>query len=436
MMFHTTRKRRERERKREREREREREQYILSLSLSLCCVRACVCVCLKTIKMIKMMTTRIRSFFFSPNNTNTNNNTKKGTTQRGRVQQKESYYVKRKGRPLNTTTFTTARRSTSEKTTTSTTDGRRSNTNNTNDDFVRLEEVTHVPPGSGSRAVVSSMNVGFPKCGLVVLVGRSGAGKTTLLHLIAGLSEPTSGEIFISSSSDENNNNNNEEEDEEDEEEMMMMQHPDVSSKRSSSVAANADAKNFDDEKRRRRRRGTPAVERTKRVGLCFQFPERHFLGRTILEELTFGWPQNAKSFRMRRDLAETTKKALRAVDMQEYPLESEVKTLSGGYKRRLALACQLARNPKVLCLDEPLAGLDWKSRSDVAKVLGKLKRERLILVVTHDVEEMKRIADFAYRVKDNGKGIEEEIGLAEGFGANTDLLEDDALKSEFSEFT
>ena len=327
--------------------------------------------------------------------------------------------MKRKGRP-NTTTA----RSTSEKTTTSN-DGKRSNT-----DFVRLEDVTHVPPGSGSRAVVSSMNVGFPKCGLVVLVGRSGAGKTTLLHLIAGLSEPTSGEIFISSS-DENNNNN--EEDEEDEEEMMMMQHPDVSSKRSSSVAA-ADAKNFDE--KRRRRRGTPAVERTKRVGLCFQFPERHFLGRTILEELTFGWPQNAKSFRMRRDLAETTKKALRAVDMQEYPLESEVKTLSGGYKRRLALACQLARNPKVLCLDEPLAGLDWKSRSDVAKVLGKLKRERLILVVTHDVEEMKRIADFAYRVKDNGKGIEEEIGLAEGFGANTDLLEDDALKSEFSEFT
>tara|TARA_B100001540_G_scaffold278768_1_gene267131 strand:- start:446 stop:1603 length:1158 start_codon:yes stop_codon:yes gene_type:complete len=384
--------------------------------------------------MIKMTTTTTRrSFFFSPNNTNTTNNTtKKGTTQRGRVQQKESYIVKRKGRPLNTT-FITAR-STSEKTTTSNNNDGRSNTNN--NDFVRLEEVTHVPPGSGSRAVVSSMNVGFPKCGLVVLVGRSGAGKTTLLHLIAGLSEPTSGEIFISSSSDENNNNNNEEEDEEDEEEMMMMQHPDVSSKRSSSVAANADAKNFDDEKRRRRRRGTPAVERTKRVGLCFQFPERHFLGRTILEELTFGWPQNAKSFRMRRDLAETTKKALRAVDMQEYPLESEVKTLSGGYKRRLALACQLARNPKVLCLDEPLAGLDWKSRSDVAKVLGKLKRERLILVVTHDVEEMKRIADFAYRVKDNGKGIEEEIGLAEGFGANTDLLEDDALKSEFSEFT
>jgi len=125
---------------------------------------------------------------------------------------------------------------------------------------------------------------------------------------------------------------------------------------------------------------------------------------------------------------------------MQEYPLESEVKTLSGGYKRRLALACQLARDPKVLCLDEPLAGLDWKSRSDVAKVLEKLKRERLIVVVTHDVEEMKRIADFAYRVRDNGKGIEEEIGLAEGGGGFSWFEKGDettaaALKSEFGEF-
>ena len=302
--------------------------------------------------------------------------------------------------------------------------------------FVRLEDVTHVPPGSGSRAVVSSMNVGFPKCGLVVLVGRSGAGKTTLLHLIAGLSEPTSGGIFI----------------EEDKKEEDLI-HPvlvDVEKRTSETEdeertrgRVGVGRNHFEEEEEEDEkdhhpagRKGTPAVERTKKVGLCFQFPERHFLGRTILEELTFGWPQNAKSFRMRRDLAETTKKALRAVDMQEYPLESEVKTLSGGYKRRLALACQLARNPKVLCLDEPLAGLDWKSRSDVAKVLGKLKRERLILVVTHDVEEMKRIADFAYRVRDNGKGIEEEIGLAEGFGANTDLLEDDTLKSEFSEFT
>ena len=255
----------------------------------------------------------------------------------------------------------------------------------------------------------------------MLLVGRSGAGKSTLLHLIAGLSEPSEGRIYIRDDDDEEENDEVEEDPEEEEKEGM-------SSSSSPSSAAVMPA---------RRRKSTPAAERTKKVGLCFQFPERHFLGRTILEELTFGWPQNAKSFRMRRELAETTKRALRAVDMQEYPLESEVKTLSGGYKRRLALACQLARDPKVLCLDEPLAGLDWKSRSDVAKVLEKLKRERLIVVVTHDVEEMKRIADFAYRVRDYGKGIEEEIGLAQGggFGVGNALGDSAALKSEFGEF-
>ena len=281
--------------------------------------------------------------------------------------------------------------------------------------FLRIEDVSHVPPGS-ARPTLTKCFVGFPKQGLVLLVGKSGAGKSTLLHLIAGLSEPTEGGIYIL----------DDDEDEEYEEE----EEKEGGGKATSTQMLQT---------RRRRKTHTPAAERTKKVGLCFQFPERHFLGRTILEELTFGWPQNARSFRMRRELAETTKRALRAVDMQEYPLESEVKTLSGGYKRRLALACQLARDPKVLCLDEPLAGLDWKSRSDVAKVLEKLKRERLIVVVTHDVEEMKRIADFAYRVRDNGKGIEEEIGLAEGGGGFSWFEKGDettaALKSEFGEF-
>ncbi|CAL6300570.1 unnamed protein product [Bathycoccus prasinos] len=224
--------------------------------------------------------------------------------------------------------------------------------------FLRIEDVSHVPPGS-ARPTLTKCLVGFPKQGLVLLVGKSGAGKSTLLHLIAGLSEPTEGGIYIL-------------DDDEDEEYEERRKRKEEEKRRQRKCC-----KRDEEEKRTRRRRSG-----RKKVGLCFQFPERHFLGRTILEELTFGWPQNARSFRMRRELAETTKRALRAVDMQEYPLESEVKTLSGGYKRRLALACQLARDPKVLCLDEPLAGLDWKSRSDVAKVLEKLKRERLIVVV------------------------------------------------------
>ena len=66
---------------------------------------------------------------------------------------------------------------------------------------------------------------------------------------------------------------------------------------------------------------------------------------------------------------------ALEAVGMLDVPLDTEVRSLSGGYKRRLALAIQLVRDPHVLCLDEPLAGLDWKARADVVALLDALRR-------------------------------------------------------------
>jgi energy-coupling factor transporter ATP-binding protein EcfA2 len=69
--------------------------------------------------------------------------------------------------------------------------------------------------------------------------------------------------------------------------------------------------------------------------------------------------------------------------------LDSSPSQLSDGYKRRLALAVQLARKPSVLLLDEPLAGLDWRARRDVAALLGQLKRECTLLVVSHDLREL-----------------------------------------------
>lgn len=91
-------------------------------------------------------------------------------------------------------------------------------------------------------------------------------------------------------------------------------------------------------------------------MGLVFQFPERHFLGKNMLQELTFAWPQSPEAFPKRRQLALRMQDALEAVGMSDLPLDTPVKALSGGYKRRLALAIQLVRDPSVLCLDEPLA--------------------------------------------------------------------------------
>ena len=88
-----------------------------------------------------------------------------------------------------------------------------------------------------------------------------------------------------------------------------------------------------------------------------------------ILQELAFGWPadpweQQAAKMKL--------PPILEAVDLAHIPMSTKLTSLSDGYKRRVALAVQLARSPSLLLLDEPLAGLDWRARADVAQVLGK----------------------------------------------------------------
>ena len=151
-----------------------------------------------------------------------------------------------------------------------------------------------------------------------------------------------------------------------------------------------------------------------------FQFPERHFLGKNMLQELTFGWPQTNESFDERRRLALRLQDALRAVGMADFPLDTPVRSLSGGYKRRLALAIQLVRGPYVLCLDEPLAGLDWMARAEVTSLLSELRKERAVVVVSHDVEEIAPVTDRAWRMGNGGvlrPEPELALGAARAFG-------------------
>ena len=86
------------------------------------------------------------------------------------------------------------------------------------------------------------------------------------------------------------------------------------------------------------------------------------------VQELVFGWPTDAASLQV---LSSRVAIALPALGLSHIPLETPLRQLSDGYKRRCALAVALVRRPSVLLLDEPLAGLDWKSRADIASVLG-----------------------------------------------------------------
>ena len=89
---------------------------------------------------------------------------------------------------------------------------------------------------------------------------------------------------------------------------------------------------------------------------------------------------------------------------MRQIGMETPLATLSGGYKRRVALAVQLIRQPRLLLLDEPLAGLDWKARHELVGVLDKVRAECTVLVVSHDLGEVQRLVRDSWRMKKGGR--------------------------------
>jgi len=78
-------------------------------------------------------------------------------------------------------------------------------------------------------------------------------------------------------------------------------------------------------------------------------------------------------------------------------PLTQAPERLSGGQQRRLALAVQLLREPGILLLDEPTAGLDWSVRQEMVSLVGELARDRLVLIVTHEPEGFDSVAGASY---------------------------------------
>ncbi len=176
-------------------------------------------------------------------------------------------------------------------------------------------------PATAARPVLENVSFRLAPGQLGLVAGRSGSGKTTLLEVISGLAEPERGRLSWDGQ------------------------------------ALNA-----------RQRRWL--------CGLVFQFPERHFLGLSVGQELRLG---------QRRLDGDRLAAVLELVGLSGISLQQRPEQLSGGQQRRLALAVQLLRDPRVLLLDEPTAGLDWAVRRDVVDLLAGLARERAVLVVTHE---------------------------------------------------
>lgn len=130
--------------------------------------------------------------------------------------------------------------------------------------------------------------------------------------------------------------------------------------------------------------KGQTLTRRQRRwlCGVLFQFPERHFLGLSVSQELKLGH---------RRLSTDAMHQALRLVGLSNVDLKQAPERLSGGQQRRLALAVQLMRQPDVLLLDEPTAGLDWSVRDEVLELLQDLARDKVLIVVTHEPDLFRR---------------------------------------------
>lgn len=222
---------------------------------------------------------------------------------------------------------------------------------------IEIKNLTHIyMPGSPfERKALDNVNISIKDGEFVALIGHTGSGKSTLIQHINGLLKASSGNIII-------------------------------------------DGVDITSEK-------VKLSEIRKKVGLVFQYPEYQLFEETIEKDIAFG-PKNLGLDD--EQVCKKVKKAMNIVGL-DYDLYKDKSPfdLSGGQKRRVAIAGVVAMEPKVLILDEPAAGLDPKGREDILEKVKQLKEEynMTIILVSHSMEEVAKIAERVL-VMDKGQCI------------------------------
>ena len=210
---------------------------------------------------------------------------------------------------------------------------------------IKLEHVNYIY-GEGTayeKHALKDINLEIPDGQFLGIIGHTGSGKSTLIQHLNGLIKATSGVIYYS-------------------------------------------GENIYAE-------GYSMKELRSHVGLVFQYPEYQLFEEDVLSDVCFG-PKNLGL--SEEEVKMRSLEALHQVGLKEKYYDKSPFDLSGGQKRRVAIAGILAMHPEVLILDEPTAGLDPKGRDDILDQIAKLHKERgiTVILVSHSMEDVAKYVD------------------------------------------
>ena len=213
------------------------------------------------------------------------------------------------------------------------------------EEIIRVENLTHTY-GAGTpfcRSAVQDMSLDIYRGEFLGIIGHTGSGKSTLIQHLNGLLKPTSGRILLGGK--------------------------DIW----------ADPKKIRDVR--------------FRVGLVFQYPEYQLFEETVYRDIAFG-PMNMGL--SKEEIERRVRESARFAGLSEDLLEKSPFALSGGQKRRVAIAGVIAMEPEVLVLDEPSAGLDPQGREELLANIREFHRARgtTVVLVSHSMEEIAKNVD------------------------------------------
>ena len=222
-----------------------------------------------------------------------------------------------------------------------------------------IKNLTHIysPSSPFERVALSDINLTINDGDFVGIIGHTGSGKSTLIQHFNGLIMPNEGSVIIDGE--------------------------DITQK------------------------GYNMKNVRKKVGIVFQYPEYQLFEETVYKDIAFG-PKNMGM--TDEEIDKQIHDVIKMVGLKEKHLEKSPFELSGGQKRRVAIAGVLAMNPKILILDEPTAGLDPKGRDDILATIKKIHDEKgtTVILVTHSMEDIVKIAKSIIVMSD-GKALMHE---------------------------